>query len=453
MIGLLLAYTHLIGHWGTQKMLWNLKGYYFENMYSVTKRFISCCYSCFLQNSSSRQNKLGLYPIPDYPFQEISMDLCENLNKVGGYSHLLIVQDVLSDFTLIYPLKSKTSQGMSRIFLYGMLQSFNVSRIHTDNGPVFRNANWLKMMAALNIKVINSSAQNPSSRGKAEKAVHTVKTLLKKLLATSTSGTLNWENLPFIVSKIINHTIVPRTGYTPTQMIVGNRPLSQSFLDTEQLLPVHHSIVHKETVQNLSSDIQSMAKTARDNLLQIKTNTNNRLNNHKVDKKFKTNDIVFVIDRYNIPGNTRPLKTKFYSSPCVVLQSYYTTTLIQQISDGFKALYSNDHLKKYTGGDPLFQSLPPEIANILLHDFNDLLSSDLPTIIKFDPMYLPTGINLKDTVEWQISHDTVNRMIVTLLIIMCLVKLSLYRLLIRIRLTLLISKSILIRIQMIQLTR
>jgi hypothetical protein len=39
MIGLLLAYTHLlvIGHWRTQKMLWNLKGYYFGNMYSVTK--------------------------------------------------------------------------------------------------------------------------------------------------------------------------------------------------------------------------------------------------------------------------------------------------------------------------------------------------------------------------------------------------------------------------------
>ena len=59
MIGLLLTYTHLIGHWGTLKMLWNLKGYYFGTMYSVTKRFVACCYSCYLQNSSSssRQNK------------------------------------------------------------------------------------------------------------------------------------------------------------------------------------------------------------------------------------------------------------------------------------------------------------------------------------------------------------------------------------------------------------
>jgi hypothetical protein len=43
----------------------------------------------------------------------------------------------------------------------------------------------------------------------------------------------------------------------------------------------------------------------------------------------------------------------------------------------------------------------------LLHDFTELLSSDLTTIIKFDPIYLPTSINLKNTVEWRISRDTI----------------------------------------------
>jgi hypothetical protein len=32
---------------------------------------------------------IGLYPIPDYPFQEIPMDLCENLNKVRGIQSLV----------------------------------------------------------------------------------------------------------------------------------------------------------------------------------------------------------------------------------------------------------------------------------------------------------------------------------------------------------------------------
>jgi hypothetical protein len=80
--------------------------------------------------------------------------------------------------------------------------------------------------------------------------------------------------------------------------------------------------------------------------------------------------------------------------------------LIHRISDEFKALYSNDHLKKYSGGDPLFKSLPNEVANILIHDFTNLLSSDLTAII-FGPIYLSMGINLKDTVEWRISRDTI----------------------------------------------
>ena len=43
--------------------------------------------------------------------------------------------------------------------------------------------------------------------------------------------------------------------------------MSQSFLDTELLLPIHHSIVNnKETVERLSKDIQIMAKTAKDNI-------------------------------------------------------------------------------------------------------------------------------------------------------------------------------------------
>ena len=79
-------------------------------------------------------------------------------------------------------LKSETAQEFSKIFLYSVLRNFNIARVHTDNGPVFRNSQWLKLMSSLNIQIINSSAQNLSSRGKAEKAVGMVKTLLKKII-------------------------------------------------------------------------------------------------------------------------------------------------------------------------------------------------------------------------------------------------------------------------------
>jgi hypothetical protein len=172
LIGPLLSYTHLLGHLGITKMMRNLTSYYFDTKYTIVKRFVSCCYACFLNHGSSRKVKLGNYPAAEFPFEEVSVDLAESLNTVNGLSHLLIVQCVLTNFILIYPLKTKSAQEVCKVFLYNVLQTFNVVRIHQDNGPCFRNSQWLKLMATLNIQVVNSSA---------ERAVGQVKILLKKL--------------------------------------------------------------------------------------------------------------------------------------------------------------------------------------------------------------------------------------------------------------------------------
>ena len=105
------------------------------------------------------------------------MDLAESLNTVGGLSHLLIVQCVLTDFILIYPLKTKTAKEVCKAFMYCVMQPFNLSRVHSDNGPCFKNMQWIKLMASLNIQIVNASALNPSSRGKAERAIQQVNPL------------------------------------------------------------------------------------------------------------------------------------------------------------------------------------------------------------------------------------------------------------------------------------
>ena len=134
-------------------------------------------------------------------------------------------------------------------------------------------------------------------------------------------------------------------------------------------------------------------------MTQIRVITNDRINKKRVSKDFAVNDIVFALDRFQIPGNTRPLKLKFYPSPYVVLRPLWTTTLIRRLSDGFSTLYNNDSLKKYSGADPLFATVPTEIKRVLLHTFQDFLSSDLTTIAKFDDFSLPNGIQLYDPVD------------------------------------------------------
>jgi hypothetical protein len=255
-------------------------------------------------------------------------------------------------------------------------------------------------MATLNIQIINSSALNPSSRGKAERAVGQVKTLLKKLLSTATSNTLNWELLPFLVAKLMNHTVTPRTGFTPAQMIFGTDNMAKSFLDRDKILPVHHLVSNDQTkVQQLTQQLKEMSNSARDSLIQLRQESHKKINKTRLDKDFKTNDIVFVLDRYNIPGNTRPLKQKYHPSPWVVLKPYFTTVLIRRLADGFTTLYSKDDLKRYVKTDPIFSTLPPEVNKVLLHDFRDLLSEDFKILLEHDPLVIPKNTQLLDTIE------------------------------------------------------
>jgi len=397
MVGLLLSYTHLLGHKGLTRMLADLESYSFKNKYTVTKRFVNCCYSCFLSQTGNKKSKIGIYPTPTAPFQEISMDLAENLNPIHGFSHLLIVQCQLTDFTIIAPLKSKTSAEISRALLYNVLQNFNVKKIHSDNGPGFRSQTWLETMAALNITVINTSSLHPAGRGKIERLVGIVKLMMKRILATK--PTLNWEYVPFIVSKILNNTISPRTGFKPYSMVFGTD--SSSFdLDLEQTSPPHYLVKnHKTHIEQISKQIKEMTNAARERLTQLRLITNEKTNKNRINKKFKVNDYVFVLDRYINPGNPRPLHLKLQPSPYIVVRPLWTTTLVKRLADGFTTLYSNDDLKLYQGGSPLFANLPVEISRVLLHSFTDLLASDLTTITKYDNLNIPTGIQLFDPLE------------------------------------------------------
>jgi hypothetical protein len=110
--------------------------------------------------------------------------------------------------------------------------------------------------------------------------------------------------------------------------------------------------------------------------------TNERLNKNKITKNFKPNDYVFVLDRLQIQGSSRPLKTKFHPSPYIVVKSYNTTILVKRLANGFMSVYSNDDIKKNSSISSLFEDLPPQVFKVLLHDFKNLLEDNLCTITK-----------------------------------------------------------------------
>jgi hypothetical protein len=393
MIGLLLSHTHLLGHSGLQRMLLDMDSYWFPKMYTLTQNFISRCYACFLSYKGTRKTKIGIYPTPTRPMQEVMCDLAENLNPVGGYSHLLIVTCPFSDFTLIIPLKSKASAEVNQYMLYAILQPFKIEKLHSDNGAAFRNLGFLQIMSALGITVINSSSLSPRGRGSVEKRVYVVKKLLQKMLATR--PTLSWKYLPFLVSKALNNSVSPKTGFRPAEMVLGAEAAGTTFLDLMNLGPPHYSVKsNKLYIEQLSAEFKLMTEVATRKIMELRLVQNERVNKNRVERNFKINDIVFTLDRTYIEGNPRVLRTTLNPSPYVVIRPLFKSTLVMRIADRFTSLYNNDDLKLFQGNSPLFQNLPPEVLRALLYKFSDLMEQEFSVITKFDPLRVPNAIEL-----------------------------------------------------------
>jgi hypothetical protein len=217
--------------------------------------------------------------------------------------------------------------------------------------------------------------------------------MLKKMLAIRT--TLDWEYLPFLISKVMNNSVSPKTGFKPSSMVFGTDNPGFAFLDTDKLAPPHFMVKNNQQhIDKLTAELNNMTRQATEQLLEIKATTNDKINKSRVTKSFKKYDYVFVLDRTQIPGASRPLKTRYHPSPYIVIKPFYVTTLVKRLSDGFTSLYSNDDIKKYEATSPLFSTIPPEVSKVLLHDFENLLDSDLCTITKYDKFDLPGGIDL-----------------------------------------------------------
>jgi hypothetical protein len=259
-----------------------------------------------------------------------------------------------------------------------VLQAFNVQRIHSDNGPCFRSKPFLETLAACKIKVIGSAALHSAGRGHIERLVGICKTLLKKFLATR--PTLEWRFLPLLVSKFFNNSVSPRTGFKPQEMVFGSTGQGDFFLNLESYVPTHYSVRNRqEEIDKLTMEIADMTAIATEYITEQKLKINANLNKHKITKQFQKNDFVFVLDRTVVPGSSRPLKTRFHPSPYIVLSPKFTSSLLMRLADNFQAVYSNNDIKKYEHTSPLFRTLPTEVSKILLHDFRNLLESDLCT--------------------------------------------------------------------------
>ena len=394
--GTFLVLNHILRfHCGKDKLILASEQYYIEHLDAKVRKLLGSCYSCIL-NNSIKSPAHGRVPISSYAGESLALDLAENLEPCMSYRHILVITDIFSNFTLTFPLRTKTSNAILVPVLFLIYLNYGVKNLISDNAACFSSKRFLETLRLLNIKKIFISPRNPQGNSNCEKNVHILKLALRKYLATEDNN--NWVQKLALISRAYNTTPNPIHGYSPFQILYGHSsPHARNNFFNSDLLNNQYPNISPHDMDKEIHKINAIVKEAK---LRTQDHRQMTRNKHLASPKFYINDFCLLKDEYRVIGTTRPLKSKYSPTIYTVVKVNSKSLVLQNLTTGQTSLHSMRHAKKISHNNISKIELSDEIKQILLKDFIDLSKNDVRIISK------NTNITIHDPPEnWLLKDD------------------------------------------------
>ena len=344
-------------HAGSRSMILSMTNYYHPDLQKQCEKFARTCLACTLVNHPNRGSKLGVFPLDTQVGEALYIDLMENVGSSSGFQHILTIKCPISQYLMLQPMKSKRADEFLHIFTNFIWPFFKPKILYCDNAGFFTSEITLVTLTKLRTALVYSSAFASYSHGSVERMIKHIKLIFKKILTAEPN--YNWTLMPAIASQIHNSTKVPKSGYSPAEILYGpDNHMSQSFLDKE--FPRIHPFLRNrqaglELLHNLT---QKIWEDNKDKIINERDQRIRISNRNRILQPLEEGDIVFVKDQTKLTGGTRPLKAYYHNSPFIVLHVRPASAVIKRISDSIVIKRNRGQLKKY-------KNLPQEFKEVL----------------------------------------------------------------------------------------
>ncbi len=250
----------------------------------------------------------------------------------------------------------------------------------------------LVYLAAIDVQVIFSTVHYSQSKGLVEAGNKTIKWAIIKLLATHQPT--NWVHVLPLVVRLYNTSKVPKTTYTPAELLFGTRSaLAQDHFGILQAED-HHPLIQNETMQvnRLTSELAQKLNSAKTHIDAEREKRLTEINKSRIHMQFKIGDLVFMKNFTHIEGVKENLRPIFHMSPCRVLDTSPSSTVIQRIADAYMGKLNNNNLKKFVPLHEDFADLPTSIIKIVQKPFHKLSEEEISQIVLEDQLPSPSTI-------------------------------------------------------------
>ena len=173
------------GHLGVDKTLASMsRFFYWPRMAATVAEYVGSCDACqhSKPNNAQPAGLLQPLPIPDFPWQHISMDLITQLPKTrDGWDSIFVVVDRLTKMIHIRPTTTDvTAPTLAQLFIDTIFRHHGLPQaIVSDRDPKFTSNFWRAVMKRIRCQQAMSTARHPQTDGQTERANRTIKEALR----------------------------------------------------------------------------------------------------------------------------------------------------------------------------------------------------------------------------------------------------------------------------------
>ena len=192
---------------------------------TFVKDYISSCMTC-AHAKVPRHKPYGLLkqlPIPEKPWNSISMDCIEQLPPSSSFTSIVVVIDHLSKHYIFIPTHdTNTSPELAKLFLLHVFSKHGVSsHITSDRGSEFISHFFRSLGKALDIRLHFTSRHHLQGDSQTERMNQTLEQYLQ---IYSNYQQDNWSELLPLTESLYNNALSATTGVSPFFANKGYHP-------------------------------------------------------------------------------------------------------------------------------------------------------------------------------------------------------------------------------------
>jgi len=290
----------LSGHPGRTKLKQLLQSrYYWPGQGKDIDRYCANCYTC-RRSHVPRDKKPGLLhplPVPDRPWQHITVDFKKCPESKTGHNMVAIFVDRLGKRPITIPVRDTiTARELVPLFLMHVVRHVGVPKsIVSDRGPQFISDFWNEFCKRIGTKIKLSTANHPQTDGQTEIVNQYFDQRLRPYINYYQD---DWDNWVAIIDYQQASLWHETTGQSPFLTEKGYEPRTSFDWETPIEADKPKERLNKEEAKALVTRLHDSWEKAKSNMTRSQQRYTKQANKHRRAVDFGVKDKVWVTTKH-----------------------------------------------------------------------------------------------------------------------------------------------------------